>query len=48
LTGGDQGNADDEELLDYAAARTLSNGGDVYLLDSLPDTAAPVAATFRF
>lgn len=36
-----------EELLDYAVMRTLSNGGEVYLLESLP-TDAPVAATFRY
>jgi hypothetical protein len=39
---------DGEELLDYAATRTLSNRGDVYLLDSLPDTESPVAATLRY
>lgn len=37
-----------EELLDYAAARTLGNGGEVYLLDELPQTKSPVAATFRY
>ena len=37
-----------EELLDYAAARTLSNGGDVYLLDTLPESDSPAAATLRY
>lgn len=36
------------ELLDYAAARTLKNGGSVLLLDSLPDVNSPIAATFRY
>lgn len=37
-----------EELLDYAAVRTLNNGGDVYLFDALPSTDSPIAATFRY
>ncbi len=44
---GDQASAG-EELLDYAAARTLSNGGDVYLLDTLPESSSPAAATLRY
>lgn len=40
--------SDGEELLDYAAARTISNGGTVYLLDTLPEIDSPVAATFRY
>jgi hypothetical protein len=39
---------DGEELLDYAATRTLSNRGDVYVLDSLPNVDSPVAATLRY
>ena len=39
---------DGEELLDFAATKTLSNRGDVYLLDSLPDLESPVAATLRY
>lgn len=43
------GDADEgEELLDHAAAQTLSKGGEVYLLDSLPETDSPIAATFRY
>jgi hypothetical protein len=37
-----------EELLDYAAAKTVSNGGAVVVMDSLPNTESPVAATFRY
>lgn len=37
-----------EELLDYAAARTLGNGGEVFLLDEIPQTTSPIAATFRY
>lgn len=37
-----------EELLDFAAMKTLSNGGEVYLFDSLPNTDSPAAATFRY
>lgn len=37
-----------EELLDYAAARTLGNGGEVFLLDEIPQTSSPIAATFRY
>ncbi|MCC9604869.1 hypothetical protein LOC68_25840 [Blastopirellula sp. JC732] len=39
----------DEDLLNYAAVRTLSSGGSVYTLeaDDMPD-GAQVAATFRF
>lgn len=37
-----------EELLDYAASRTLGQGGEVFLFDSLPDTDAPAAATLRY
>ncbi len=36
------------ELLDYAAARTLSSGGDIYLLESLPESDSPAAATLRY
>lgn len=35
----------DEELVDYAVAQTLSHGGDVFRLLSVP---APVAAIFRY
>jgi len=44
--GGDQGEG--EELLDYAAMMTLSNGGEVFVLDRIPDRSAPAAATFRY
>ena len=37
-----------EELLDYAAARTCTSGGEVYVLDSIPSTDSPLAATFRY
>lgn len=37
-----------EELLDFAATRALSSGADVYLLDALPHTDSPAAATFRY
>jgi hypothetical protein len=41
--------AGDEDLLDFAAANTLFNGGTVYALegDKVPD-GAPMAAVFRF
>lgn len=39
---------DGEELLDFAAMKTLSNGGEVFLFDSLPNTDAPAAATYRY
>lgn len=38
----------DEELLDYAARETLANSGDVHVLDDIPMTDSPVAATFRY
>jgi len=37
-----------EELIDYAAARTLGSGGEVFLLDEIPQTSSPIAATFRY
>ncbi len=36
-----------EELLGYAASRTLSQGGDVFVMDTLPDTVSPIAAALR-
>lgn len=42
------GQAEGEDLLDYAAARTIGNGGEVFVFDSLPDTDSPVAASFRY
>lgn len=43
----DSGNGG-EDLLDYAAVQTLKNGGDVYVVDKLPQTDSPLAATFRY
>lgn len=37
-----------DELLDFAAMKTLSHGGEVFLFDSLPNTESPAAATFRY
>lgn len=37
-----------EELLDYAAVQSLTNGGEIFLLDTLPETDSPIAATFRY
>ena len=37
-----------EELLEYAAAKTLVNGGDVFVMESLPNTDSPAAAMFRY
>jgi len=43
------GDGQGEELLDFAAAHTLSNSGDVFVLDSLPDgNESPIAALFRY
>ncbi|HLJ10217.1 MAG TPA: hypothetical protein VKU82_03460, partial [Planctomycetaceae bacterium] len=39
---------DREELLDFAAARTLSCRGEVHAVESIPDTDSPLAATFRY
>ena len=36
-----------DDLIDYAAARTCSSGGDIYVLDSIPLTDSPLAATFQ-
>lgn len=41
----DQG---EEELLDFAVARTLANGGEVYALEQIPNTDSPLAATYRY
>lgn len=47
-TGDTAEEAKGAEMLDYAAVKTLTNGGNVFLMDSLRDLDAPAAATFRY
>lgn len=44
-TGEQDGNV---ELLDYAVNRTLANGGKVHVVEDIPESQSPLAATFRY